>query len=333
MKIADGLYWYSLWKPYRALFIRGYSCNVFAIKQKIDDEIWLIDAGSYAMGKLRLYLREMKKDGLDPSKITKIFITHAHPDHVTGLRKFLHLPNLKIYSHAADKKMLQNGYEEFWRNEFENMDSLSSEFYPINQKNMKFVSKYPMGNYSKLPESAIHILSDGQIIGGSNYDIQVVHTPGHTKGHLSYYIPQKKVLYCGDLMDPHMDHKPPLNFPSVSYSDFWDSLQKVKKLDVEIFCASHGKEIHFGLKYYQKFVAGVISNLEFAKSIVIDKLHTDFKGEMGVVLNDFVKSFPKRIWPKVEHKKLAYAVLRYLETKNVVTRKVNQWFLVEDVKN
>ncbi len=84
-------------------------------------------------------------------------------------------------------------------------------------------------------------------IGG--FDFETIHTPGHTLGHVCYFLPKEKVLFCGDMLfgagcgrlfegDAEM---------------MFTSLQKLKKLPDETL-------IYYGHEYTQR-------NLEFAQSI------------------------------------------------------------------
>ena len=49
------------------------------------------------------------------------------------------------------------------------------------------------------PEPTID-LSHGQILRLGKAEIEVRHTPGHTRGHVVFYCPGEKVVFCGDLI-------------------------------------------------------------------------------------------------------------------------------------
>src|SRR5699024_10127830 len=87
-----------------------------------------------------------------------IILTHAHPDHAPGVRQLTSYMPT-IYCH---------------RDEREEMKHLIS---PVND---------------------LHPLRNKDVINISNTQLIVIHSPGHTKGHMSVYIPEEKVLLAGD---------------------------------------------------------------------------------------------------------------------------------------
>lgn len=69
-------------------------------------------------------------------------------------------------------------------------------------------------------------------LGRSSFDI--MHTPGHTTGHIVYYSKQNKALFCGDAM---FSMGCGGNFEG-TYRDLFDSLTKLKSLpdDTLVYC-------------------------------------------------------------------------------------------------
>lgn len=51
----------------------------------------------------------------------------------------------------------------------------------------------------KIPEIDV-TLNDGDSFQFGQFEVQVLSTPGHTKGEISYYIPQSKVVFTGDTL-------------------------------------------------------------------------------------------------------------------------------------
>lgn len=42
-------------------------------------------------------------------------------------------------------------------------------------------------------------VNDGQVVSAGSTTIRILHTPGHTSGHLSFFIPEEDLLFCGDI--------------------------------------------------------------------------------------------------------------------------------------
>ncbi len=103
---------------------------------------------------------DMKKLGLDPARIKLIFISHEHFDHYGGvnyLKKNV-CPDAKVAMSLVGWNLLQ---------------SVPSEWAYVGSR----------------PESADIYLTDGMKIKLGNARIQVVATPGHSPGCMSFIIP------------------------------------------------------------------------------------------------------------------------------------------------
>jgi metallo-beta-lactamase class B len=107
-----------------------------------------------------LMAADMKKLGLDPSRIKLIFISHEHFDHYGGvsyLKKHV-CPNAKVAMSLTGWNLLQ---------------TVPSEWAYISSR----------------PESVDIYLTDGMKIKLGNARIQIVATPGHSPGCLSFIFP------------------------------------------------------------------------------------------------------------------------------------------------
>ncbi len=90
-------------------------------------------------------------------------------------------------------------------------------------------------------------LKEGDIITLGHHKIEVIDIPGHTKGHIAYYLPEDAVLFCGDTLFS-------MGCGRVfegTMEQLYDSLQKIKALpdDTTVYCAHEYtvKNIEFAL--------------------------------------------------------------------------------------
>jgi glyoxylase-like metal-dependent hydrolase (beta-lactamase superfamily II) len=327
MKITDDIYWYSKDKPFGNILLRGNTCNVFAINQ--GNEIWLVDTGVKALGRAKRIIKLMKKDGLDPSKISKIFVTHAHADHINGVPVFKALSNPEILVYKDDKVLFEGGYEYIINEQF----NLMIEFHynprtvlPVPKPIVKLGVIYSMGN---MPHgiSPDVLLQDNQIVHGPKYDMQVLHTPGHTVGHVCYYIPQLKALFIGDLLDPYYSEdvegigylvKPPINLVTSDYEGFCSSIERLLKIDIDLLLCAHARKMTYtGIEENRQIVLATKRSLEYAKARTIEllKAHPE-----GMTINNFSGKYPKRVWTLTDQKAVPFCVLKSL----LAEKKVNQ---------
>jgi glyoxylase-like metal-dependent hydrolase (beta-lactamase superfamily II) len=106
-------------------------------------------------------------------RITAIWLTHAHFDHVAGalaiLEKIDPCPWMAL--HPDDRPLWQvQGGAPF------------------------FGMKIELG-----PEPSAS-LEHGQILKVGSLEFEVRHTPGHTPGHVVFYCAEERVVFCGDVI-------------------------------------------------------------------------------------------------------------------------------------
>lgn len=90
-------------------------------------------------------------------------------------------------------------------------------------------------------------LKEGDVINLGHHKIEVINIPGHTKGHIAYYLPEDGVLFCGDTLFS-------MGCGRVfegTMEQLYNSLQKIKMLpdDTSVYCAHEYtvKNIEFAL--------------------------------------------------------------------------------------
>ncbi|MGG3801428.1 MBL fold metallo-hydrolase [Metabacillus fastidiosus] len=131
----------------------------------------LIDTGF--PGQLEDLRMTMDTAGISFDKLKIVILTHQDFDHIGSLPEILQEcgSNIKVYAHKLDKPYIQGELPLLKDGHLENP---------------------PKGRVDDT-------LKDGQELpycGG----IRVIHTPGHTPGHISLYLRQSKTLVAGDSM-------------------------------------------------------------------------------------------------------------------------------------
>lgn len=188
--------------------------NVFIIE---DDTAIMIDSG---MGLTERVPKTVKEKGL---AIDIIIDTHCHVDHIGGNKFF---PDAKIYAHELDAPDIETGsLKTLWDFGFEQPLK-----FPVTKK-----------------------LKEGDIINSGAYQLQVIHTPGHTEGSISLYEPERKILFSGDcVFDMGIGR---MDFPTGNPRQMKQSLQKLLEFDIEEIYAGHGgignkDSIRTGLEFF-----------------------------------------------------------------------------------
>jgi len=152
--------------------------------------------------------------------------THIHWDHIGGHKYY---PD--FYAHSAE------------------LNWLSGEF-PLTMDTIREMvvdrcdlpDGYDVNNYEFFQGTPTRVLHDGDIIDIGDRTIEVLHTPGHSPGHLCFWEKERGYLFTGDLV-----YKDTLfaYFPSTDPAAYLNSLEKIATLPVkQLFPAHHSLDIH-----------------------------------------------------------------------------------------
>ena len=140
-------------------------CNCSVIGDETTLEAIVVDPGddvSEIMSILRRY-------GLS---VKMIVITHAHIDHIGGAHKLRALTGAPVYMHEADRML---------------SDRLDTQAAWL--------------GVATPPNPGIDVAArEGDTIRAGSVEAQVLHTPGHTQGSISLYIPAEMLLLSGDTL-------------------------------------------------------------------------------------------------------------------------------------
>ena len=195
-------------------------CNQFIINDKSTGELALFDSGNGVS--LKGLFEGMKNLGLDYQKITKVFLTHEHVDHVLGLYpliKALKSNPPELYAYGETTKILAEGDE--------------SKIFPGNLG----ISPKTFG-LEIIPLEVNNLNINETIKIGSEFTFQIYYTPGHSQGSVCYYESNKKILIPGDLVFTGGSFGR-YDFPGGSLSDLIESIKFVNDLDVKYLLPGH----------------------------------------------------------------------------------------------
>ena len=89
------------------------------------------------------------------------------------------------------------------------------------------------GDKDRIPEVNV-LVKDNQIWKADNFEAKIIHVPGHTTGHISYYFIHEKIIFTGDTLFSLGCGK----IFEGTYNQMYESLDKFKNLplDTEIYC-------------------------------------------------------------------------------------------------
>ena len=232
---------YSIYVPLPKNPLKNINCYVVCD----NDKSLIIDTGFNLKECYNALTEGLKEIGVD-SKKSDLFLTHLHSDHI-GLAPFI-INGGKIYMSKIDYSYITTDADiHTW--EVLERKFMSEGFPPelINElhKKTENSSKYAPDK----PFVAISV-NDGDKIHVGNYSLNCVLTPGHTPGHMCLYIEKEKILFLGDHV--LFDITPNITFWSGvknSLRDYLESLDKIKKFDVELPLPAHR---HVHMNFYDR---------------------------------------------------------------------------------
>jgi len=201
-----------------------YDCCVYLLDA---GDLLLIDSGA---GKsFDRLVSNIENLGFNPKRLKTILVTHAHIDHIGSLHQFQEAFSAKVIAHELDAGAIERGV------------GVGAEAYGVDY----------------IPCSVdLKIQGSEASLQFGDYQLKVIHIPGHTPGSIAAYIDMdnKRVLFGQDIHGPY--------FPQ------WGgdpakakcSLQKLIDLRADILC-----EGHFGIYQpaaaVERYIQGYLDSL------------------------------------------------------------------------
>jgi hydroxyacylglutathione hydrolase len=189
-KIADHLY-----------AVRTGPVNFFVYQD--EEQAVCIDSG---FGK-RQILRGLQSLGIDPRRVTHLFLTHSDFDHASGLRVF---PQAKIYLSLAEEPMITG------------------------------MKARTFAYYNPAIPRPYRLLQDGEVVTVGAMRIRAIGTPGHTPGSMSYLL-DGSILFVGDTFKLVAGQVHPLRrYINNDTEQQKESIRKLASLEgVRLACTAH----------------------------------------------------------------------------------------------
>lgn len=142
-----------------------------------DDQVVLVDTGTRsAPDRLLAGLASL---GRHPGDVRKVLLTHAHADHAGGAAEVLSRTGAPLAAHEADAPHLEAGRAP-----------LQDPSTRLGRLMRRLPSRFPAVEVAER-------FSDGAVLDVAG-GLRVVHTPGHTPGHVSLLHERTGVLITGD---------------------------------------------------------------------------------------------------------------------------------------
>jgi len=183
-------------------------------------------------------IENLSRLGLSPGGLSTLVISHAHPDHMGAAGQLI----LRCVEDGAHPAILIHEDDALSAREprrlMESYDiDLAIETYgdvPEVSDLIRFFDDFGCPMRRVDPTDTIQ---ERDIVSLGKYSFEVIHTPGHSPGHISLFDESSGVLYVGDIVGDIVAWYTP---SSGGVTGYLQSLDKVGKRSPRILLPSHG---------------------------------------------------------------------------------------------
>jgi glyoxylase-like metal-dependent hydrolase (beta-lactamase superfamily II) len=262
----------------------------------------------------------LSKIGLNPQRLRWAVISHADVDHFGGMASLRELsPDAICVAHRLDAELISDyatyearrarGFRQPWGLD-ESPDVLA-------------------WTRSVVREGPIDLaLTGGETVDlGDGWELEILHVPGHSHGHLAVYDPRSRALVVADAvlgdMVPHADGRPAFP-PTYRYVDsYLATISRCEAVSPDLLLTAHYPTMDAGAA--MDFLARSRGFVEKTDTVVLDEL--DAAGAPGLRLQELLARANPRLgsWPSEGTEgALAFPIVGHLERQLALDR-IHGW--------
>ena len=194
------------------------------------EDLTLVDTGM--PGEADKVLDSIKQIGRKCEELNYILITHAHMDHMGSVAAIKKVSGAQIVASSREVEYIE-GLRKTWTM---GREGLAGKVF----KGVLFLLETFAFNYE--PVRVDMPCQGGEVIdcfGG----MRVIASPGHSPGSLSFYQPEKKIIFTGDALSGVPELKLPPRLGCADYREALASVKKLAGLDFDLCLFGHGTPV------------------------------------------------------------------------------------------
>lgn len=207
-----------------------------------EDGLACIDSGWSVPEARGLFVRMLASLDVAPSDIERFFVTHMHRDHYTqavALRREFGTTVALGRGEQPSLALVRDPTLNPFRRRLEELRRNGAHDVAASLVRIRATQEPPSMSEWELPDQW---LRDGEKVRAGDRTLEVLETPGHTRGHVVFHDAQDRLLFAGDHVLPTIT--PSIGFepaPSVNpLGNFLTSLARIRELPDARVLPAHG---------------------------------------------------------------------------------------------
>ena len=173
-------------------------------------------------------IRQLVAAGRRPAEVKRILVTHGHPDHAGGLARLKTITGAQVIASAAERAVIEG-------------KAPVEHKPPVRTSAMRRLAWPPQVTLKGT--TVDRVVGDGETLTEVMGGLRVIATPGHTPGHISFWQPDRRVLFCGDVIAASLGMRLPSPTWTVDMDENRRSIKRLAALDASIVCFGHGSPL------------------------------------------------------------------------------------------
>lgn len=193
-EVSDDVYRLELPLPLDGLS----SVNVFVIGRACSGRVTVIDSGWANRSSYDAFVGGLSTLGLTLLDIQRFCITHAHEDHYSLALSIRGETEAALLLGEGERASVEASLRSDGADHgFQLLMARSGE--PVRDADVRARSTHHTRQRSEMPDEW---MVDGMEVPTACGPLQVIGTPGHTRGHTSFYLPANEIMFTGDHVLP-----------------------------------------------------------------------------------------------------------------------------------
>jgi glyoxylase-like metal-dependent hydrolase (beta-lactamase superfamily II) len=177
----------------------------------------------------RLVLEALHRLGRSPTDIKRIAITHGHRSHLGGLAALKRASGATVHAHA-------------WEADIVGGERRAQSVSILPHQSLRLLP-FQLGLWLNRPRHTPcpidQLVDEGDAVG----PLQVMHAPGHSPGHLTFWWPERRFLIAGDGIATWPSLCAGWTAFNLNRTQHRKTLQRLAELDAAVVGVGHGEPI------------------------------------------------------------------------------------------